>query len=76
MLVSKWGNSLAVRLPKTLVDSMRLKPGDSLKVVETGKGMIKVAKDELRRQALDRLSALNWELPEDYKFNREEANSR
>jgi antitoxin MazE len=76
MLVSKWGNSLAVRLPKALVDSMGLKPGDELKVVETGEGVIKVAKDERRKQALERLAAMNWELPENYKFDREEANSR
>jgi antitoxin MazE len=76
MLVSKWGNSLAVRLPKALVDSMGLKPGDELKVVETGEGIIRVAKDERRKQALERLAAMNWELPENYKFDREEANSR
>jgi antitoxin MazE len=76
MLVSKWGNSLAVRLPKALVVSMGLKPGDELKVIETGEGVIKVAKDERRRQALDRLAARDWELPADYKFDRQEANSR
>lgn len=76
MLVSKWGNSLAVRLPRTLVDSMGLKPGDKLEIVEAGESVIKVTKDERRRRALDRLAAMNWELPADYKFDREEANSR
>ena len=33
MLVSKWGNSLAVRLPKKLVDALKLNPGDELNVV-------------------------------------------
>ena len=33
MQVSKWGNSLAVRLPKALVDALGLKEGDELNVV-------------------------------------------
>jgi antitoxin MazE len=76
MQVSKWGNSLAVRLPKKLVDEMGLKPGDELVVVDASKGSISVAKDDQRRRALDELAALNWKLPEDYKFDRDEANSR
>ena len=76
MQVSRWGNSLAVRLPKKLVDEMGLKPGDELVVVDAAKGAISVAKDEQRRRALDELAALNWTLPEDYEFDRDEANSR
>ncbi len=34
MMVSKWGNSLAVRLPKALVEQLGLAPGDELNVVE------------------------------------------
>ena len=33
MRVSKWGNSLAVRLPKKLVEELRLAPGDELAIV-------------------------------------------
>ncbi len=29
MLVSKWGNSLAVRLPKEVVEKLGLKEGDN-----------------------------------------------
>jgi antitoxin MazE len=76
MQVSKWGNSLAVRLPKKLVEDLGLKPGDELTVVEATKGTIAVEKDERRRRALDNLAALNWTLPEDYKFDRDEANER
>lgn len=36
MWVSKWGNSLAVRQPKTLVDYLGLKMGDRLDVVSAG----------------------------------------
>ena len=46
MLVSKWGNSLAVRLPKRLVEALNLSPGDELNVVEVSKGQIAVEKVE------------------------------
>jgi antitoxin MazE len=74
--VSKWGNSLAVRLPKKLVEAMGLKPGDELAVVELSKGAIAVVKDEGRERALAEIAALNWKLPDDYEFDRDEANSR
>ena len=77
MRVSKWGNSLAVRLPKVLVDQLGLKEGDELNVVAANPGSIEVeTKEAQRHRALDRLGKLNWTLPEDYKFDREEANKR
>jgi antitoxin MazE len=77
MLVSKWGNSLAVRLPKALVDQLGLKEGDELNVVAARDGTVEVeTKEERRRRALERLAALNWTLPPDYKFDRDEANER
>ena len=77
MRVSKWGNSLAVRLPKALVDKLRLKAGDELDVVAAKNGAIEVETREARRNAaLERLASLNWTLPPDYKFDRDEANER
>jgi antitoxin MazE len=75
--VSKWGNSLAVRLPKALVDQLGLKEGDELNVVAATKGAIEVeTRQQQRQRALDRLAKLNWRLPEGYKFDRDEANER
>jgi antitoxin MazE len=77
MLVSKWGNSLAVRLPKALVDSLDLKEGDELNVVAASKETIEVeTREARRRRAIERLASLNWTLPPDYKFDRDEANER
>jgi antitoxin MazE len=77
MLVSKWGNSLAVRLPKVLVDQLGLKEGDELNVVAAKDGTIEVeTREDQRRRALDRMAARNWTLPPDYKFDRDEANER
>ena len=49
MQVSKWGNSLAVRLPKVLVDELGLKAGDTLNVVAAKDGVITVETDAQRR---------------------------
>jgi antitoxin MazE len=77
MQVSKWGNSLAVRLPKALVEKLGLKQGDQLNVVAAKDGAIEVETNEdQRRRALQRMAARNWTLPEGYRFDRDEANER
>jgi antitoxin MazE len=77
MLVSKWGNSLAVRLPKALVDELGLKEGDELNVVAAKDSAIEVeTREDQRRRALERMAKRNWTLPPDYKFDRDEANER
>ena len=76
MLVSKWGNSLAVRLPKKLVKQLQLAPGDELAVVEASKDRIAVEKRDRRKEALDRMKKRRWSLPRGYRFDRAEANKR
>jgi len=77
MLISKWGNSLAVRLPKALVERLGLKEGDELNVVAASQGVIEVeTRDDQRRRALARMAARRWTLPEGYRFDRDEANAR
>ena len=76
MRVAKWGNSLAVRLPKQLVDALSLETGDELEIVDATRERLAVVKDERRKQALERLASMRIALPPDYKFDREEANKR
>jgi antitoxin MazE len=77
MQVSRWGNSLAVRLPKALVEQLGLKEGDQLNVVAAKDGAIEVeTHEDQRRRALERMAARNWTLPEGYRFDRDEANER
>jgi antitoxin MazE len=77
MQVSRWGNSLAVRLPKALVEQLGLKEGDQLNVVAAKDRAIEVETNEdRRRRALERMAARNWTLPEGYRFDRDEANER
>ena len=76
MQVSKWGDSLAVRLPKTLVEKMGLSAGDELNIVDVVERTLVVRKQDRRKAALERLATLNWTLPPDYKFDRDEAGER
>ena len=76
MLVSKWGNSLAVRLPKKLVDALKLNPGDELDVVEASEGRVAVQKVDRRAEFLRQMEQFRIPLPEGYKFDRDEANER
>lgn len=76
MLVAKWGNSLAVRLPKKLVEEMKLRPGDELTIVEASDRTIAVDRIDRRKAALERMAGRDWRLPEGYRFDRDEANER
>ena len=75
MRVAKWGNSLAVRLPKALVEKMGLKEGDSVEVMED-EGKLKMQKDEERAALWSRFDRLSTPLPPGYAFDRDEANAR
>jgi antitoxin MazE len=76
MQVSKWGDSLVVRLPKALVEKTGLRAGDELDIVDVAERTLVVQKDDRRKAALERLASRNWTLPLDYKFDRDEANER
>lgn len=42
--VAKWGNSTAIRLPKAVVDALKLKPGQTVEMtVEGGRAVIVAA---------------------------------
>jgi antitoxin MazE len=45
MQVSRWGNSLAVRLPSTLVDALGLKEGDEIEISVAGQRDFKIARE-------------------------------
>jgi antitoxin MazE len=76
MRVSKWGNSLAIRLPADLVAALNIREGDDIEIVARAAGQIEVAHDERRRRALEEMRRLAVPLPPGYKFDREEANAR
>jgi len=75
MQVAKWGNSLAVRLPKQLVEELGLRAGDHIDLEQIGPRVFGIAKDREREQALARMRDRGWEAP-GYVFDREEAHER
>ena len=76
MHVAKWGNSLAVRLPATVVEALRLKAGDEIEIHIADEREFAVARKPRREELLQRLRAFRGRLPPDFKFNRDEANAR
>ena len=77
MQVSKWGNSLAVRLPAAVVEVLGLKEGDDVEIDVAGSRTLGVRRVDVGdRQALARLRKFRGRLPADFKFDRLEANER
>ncbi len=76
MQVSKWGNSLAVRLPKAVIDALGLKEGDQIEIKILDDRTFAVRRDQSVQRALSRLRKLRRPLPPGFVFDREEANAR
>ena len=76
MKVSRWGNSLAVRLPSVVVAALDLKEGDEIEISIGGKRDFKVARDRSKERAIEQLRQMKWSFPPDFKFNRAEINAR
>jgi antitoxin MazE len=76
MQVSKWGNSLAVRLPAALVKTLEIKPGDEIEISVKGDRQFEVERDPRRLEALEAICRLAKPLPPGYKFNRDEIYDR
>lgn len=76
MQVSKWGNSLALRLPSSVVEALELKEGDDIEIHVAGTRTFEVRKAPGRRELLARLRKFRGRLPADFKFDRLMANER
>lgn len=76
MRVAKWGNSLAVRLPRDLVERLALKAGDHIEVVDASRDRLAVERIARRAGAIERMRSRGWTLPPGYRFDREDANER
>jgi antitoxin MazE len=76
MQVSKWGNSLAVRLPSSVVQTLDLKEGDQIELYVRGEREFAVARDKSKQNALEAIRKLARPLPPGFKFDRAQANER
>jgi antitoxin MazE len=77
MQVSKWGNSLAIRLPAAIVEVLGLKEGDQIEIEAANARTLSLNRaDAGDREALARLRRYRGTLPADFKFDRMEASER
>lgn len=76
MQVAKWGNSLAVRFPASLVQALNLKEGEEIELHLLGERSLAVARKDTPEQMLERLRALRGRLPADFHFDRQDAQER
>ncbi len=76
MRVSKWGNSLAIRLPAPVVEALELREGDEIEVVIADERVFQVRKKPGNEAIVARLRQFRGKLPADFKFDREDANAR
>ena len=76
MQVSKWGNSLAVRFPASMVQALDLKEGEEIDLHLVGARSFDVVKKPSVQELLARLHQFRGRLPADFHFDRLEANER
>jgi antitoxin MazE len=76
MQVSKWGNSLAIRLPAVVVKELELKEGDEIEVTVKSDSAFEIQRDRRKLEALERIRKLARPLPSGFKFDRAGANER
>ena len=74
--IARWGNSLAVRLPRNVADELSLKEGDEIQLRPAGDRCFEVVQDRRREEALARIREMSWPLPPDYQFDRDEIYDR
>jgi antitoxin MazE len=76
MQVAKWGNSLAIRLPASLVEALELQVGDEIEIHIAGAREMEIARRPTRDDLMQRLQAFRGRIPTDFKFSRDDANDR
>ncbi len=76
MQIAKWGNSLAVRIPATVVEALKLREGDDVEIHVAGRRDFELAKKPGAREILARLRRYRGRLPEDFHFDRLEVHER
>ena len=76
MQVSKWGNSLAIRLPAAVVQALGLKEGDDIVLHATGHRTLEIERAPTPKEVLARLRKYRGRLPRDFRFDRLETHGR
>ena len=76
MQVAKWGNSLAVRLPASVIKLLELQEGDDIEISVVEPRRFEVVKNPEPIELLSKLRKYRGRMPSDFKFDRFDANDR
>lgn len=76
MRISKWGNSLAIRVPASVVAELDLKDGDDVIIHVEGARSFALEKKPEADELLAGIRRLRGRLPADFKFDRLAAHER
>lgn len=77
MRILKWDDSLAIRIPKEVVEELQLKEGDDVLVLAArNRKAFEIARKPSVEELLEPLFALEKKVPKDFAFDRDEANAR
>ncbi len=76
MQVARWGNSLALRLPASVVKALDLKEGDDVTIIAADERELAIERKPTPAELIERLKKYRGSLPADFKFDRLEANAR
>jgi antitoxin MazE len=72
MKLTKWGNSLALRIPVEMAAKLNFSPGVEVVARITEKNTLEIVRDRRREEAIETLRKLRFDVPADYKFDRNE----
>jgi antitoxin MazE len=74
--ILKWGNSLAVRLPKELVEKLGIAEGDDVDVTSPDAQTIMISKKDGKNDFFVKLRVLQKPKPEGSGWSRDDPNAR
>ncbi len=57
--LAKWGNSMAVRIPKAIAEAARLRPGDQLEMAVEDSGTLRIRKKKGKQKLSQLIRGIN-----------------
>jgi len=76
MRLFKWGNTLAIRIPVAVIETLKLQEGDEIELRIAGESTCVRDKKAAAADSLARLRKFRGRLPADFTFDRDETNAR
>lgn len=76
MHVTRWGNSLGVRLSKAVADKLGITQADEIEIGGAADGLLSVRRKRSKREALQSLRKYRGSLPIGFKIDRASLHDR